>query len=204
MDVNRSGSSSVGRALRACAAAATRPAPPSATAPTSMSSADGLAALLPDQDAEHDAAHAERPTGPRRRRRPAADRCRARRGPARCPDSTTAMITASSRKPTRQDRKVVMNAAEQRPDRGGDRRRGADQRVDLLLRRALEVAVDQRLHRRQQQRRAEPADDRPEDDDRGQALRQRHRHARRRRSRAGRGRRPACGRSGRRPCCRSG
>ena len=40
---------------------------------------------------------------------------------------------------------------------------------------ALEVAVDQRLHCRQQQRRPKPADDRPEDDDRGQALRQRHR-----------------------------
>ena len=52
---------------------------------------------------------------------------------------------------------------------------GADQRVDLLLRRALEVAVDQRLHRGQQQRRAEAADDRPEDDDRGEALRERHR-----------------------------
>ena len=61
------------------------------------------------------------------------------------------------------------------PTRGGDRRRGADQGVGLLLRRSLEVAVDQRLHRGQQQRRAEPADDRPEDDDRGQALGQRHR-----------------------------
>ncbi len=40
---------------------------------------------------------------------------------------------------------------------------------------ALEVAVDERLHRRQQQRRAEPADDRPADDDRQQALRERHR-----------------------------
>ena len=50
-----------------------------------------------------------------------------------------------------------------------------DQRVGPLLRGALEVAVDQRLHRGQQQRRAEPADDRPEDDDRGQALRERHR-----------------------------
>ena len=46
---------------------------------------------------------------------------------------------------------------------------------DLLLGRAFEVAVDERLHRGQQQRRAEPADDRPEDDDRRQALRERHR-----------------------------
>ena len=68
-----------------------------------------------------------------------------------------------------------MKPSEQRPDRGGDRGRRADQRVRLLLRRALEVAVDQRLHRGQQERRAEPADDRPEDDDRGQALGERHR-----------------------------
>ena len=66
-------------------------------------------------------------------------------------------------------------AAEQRPDRGGDRGRGPDQRVDLLLRRSFEVAVDQGLHRGQQQRGAEPTDDRPEDDDRGQALGERHR-----------------------------
>ena len=90
-------------------------------------------------------------------------------------DSTTAMTTASSRKPTRQDRIGGDEAAEERPDRGGDRGRRADQRVRLLLRRSLEVAVDQRLHRRQQQRGAEAADDRPEDDDRGQALGERHR-----------------------------
>ena len=66
-------------------------------------------------------------------------------------------------------------AAEQRSDRGGDRGRGTDQGVGLLLRRAFEVAVDQRLHRGQQERRAEPADHRPEDDDRGQALGERHR-----------------------------
>ena len=64
----------------------------------------------------------------------------------------------------------MIEAAEERPDRGGDRRRGADERVGLLLRRALEVAVDERLHRREEQRGAEPADDRPEDDDRRQTL----------------------------------
>ena len=67
--------------------------------------------------------------------------------------------------------------AQQRPDRGGDRRRRADQRVGLLLGRAGEVAVDQRLHGGQQQRGAEPADDRPEDDDRREVLRERHGHA---------------------------
>ena len=61
-------------------------------------------------------------------------------------------------------------ATEQRSDRGRDRRRGADQRVRLLPGRAVEVAVDQRLHRREQERRAEATDDRPEDDDRGQVL----------------------------------
>ena len=66
-------------------------------------------------------------------------------------------------------------AAEQRPDRGRDRRRRADEGVRLALHAAGEVAVDERLHRRQQQRRPEPADDGPEDDDGGQALRERHR-----------------------------
>ena len=65
--------------------------------------------------------------------------------------------------------------AQQRPDRGGDRGRGADQRVGLALRGPLEVPVDERLHGRQQQRGAEPSDDRPEDDDGRQALRERHR-----------------------------
>ena len=67
-------------------------------------------------------------------------------------------------------------AAQQRPDRGGDRRRRTDQRVGLLLRRSLEVAVDERLHRGQQQRGAEPADDRPENDDRRQVLGDGHGH----------------------------
>ena len=65
--------------------------------------------------------------------------------------------------------------AEQRADRGGDRGRGSDQRVGLLPGRPFEVPVDERLHRGQQQRRAEPADDRPEDDDGGEALGDGHR-----------------------------
>jgi hypothetical protein len=63
------------------------------------------------------------------------------------------------------------------PSRGGDRRRGADERVGAPLHGALEVPVDQRLHRGKEERRAEAADDRPEDDDRQQALRQRHRES---------------------------
>jgi hypothetical protein len=66
-------------------------------------------------------------------------------------------------------------AAEQWSDGGGDRRRGSDEGVGLPLRGPFEVTVDQGLHRRQQQRSAETADDRPEDDDRGEALRERHR-----------------------------
>ena len=41
--------------------------------------------------------------------------------------------------------------AEQRSDGGGDRGRGPDQGVDLLLRGAFEVAVDERLHGGQEQ-----------------------------------------------------
>ena len=66
--------------------------------------------------------------------------------------------------------------AEQGPDGRGDRSRGADQGIDPLLRRPLEIAVDEGLHGGQQERRAEPADHRPEDDDREEALRHRHRH----------------------------
>ncbi len=66
-------------------------------------------------------------------------------------------------------------SAEQRSDCRGDRSCRTDERVGLLLILSLEVAVDQGLHRGQQQRGAKPTDDRPEDDDRGQALRQRHR-----------------------------
>src|SRR5207237_5073386 len=66
-------------------------------------------------------------------------------------------------------------ASQQRPDRGGDRARRADQRKDPRALLADEVAVDQRLHRREVERGAETADDGPEDDDRGQALREDHR-----------------------------
>ena len=48
-------------------------------------------------------------------------------------------------------------AAEQRTDGCRDRRRGAHQRIHPLLGGALEVAVDERLHRRQQERGTEAA-----------------------------------------------
>ncbi len=91
------------------------------------------------------------------------------------PDSTTSDHDVLEQKRDPPGQVGGDEAAEQRADRGGDRGRRADQRVGLLLRGALEVAVDQGLHRGQQQRRAEAADDGPEDDDRGQALGERHR-----------------------------
>ena len=66
-------------------------------------------------------------------------------------------------------------AADQWPDRRRDSGSRADERVRLLLRGAFEVAVDERLHGREQERRTEAADDGPEDDDRGEALGERHR-----------------------------
>ena len=122
--------------------------------------------------------------------------------PAACEHDRDDHDLAEERDPPGQVRRD--EAADERPDRGGDRRRGADQRVGPPLHRAREVAVDQRLHRRQQQRRAEPADDRPEDDDRREGSATASSTALRPRSRAGRGCRRACGRSGRRSCCRSG
>ena len=64
---------------------------------------------------------------------------------------------------------------EQRSDGGGDRGRRPDQGVDLLLRSAFEVAVDQRLHGGQQERGAEPTENGPEDDDRRETLGEGHR-----------------------------
>ena len=66
-------------------------------------------------------------------------------------------------------------ASEQGPDGGGDRGGCPNECVDLLLRRPFEVAVDQRLHGRQQERRPEAPEDRPADDHRRQALREGHR-----------------------------
>jgi hypothetical protein len=66
-------------------------------------------------------------------------------------------------------------SAEQRSDGGGDRGCRADECVGATLHGAVEVPVDQGLHRREKERRPEPSDDRPEDDDRQQALRERHR-----------------------------
>ena len=135
---------------------------------------DVVAALLPHQDAQHHAAHPE----------DGQDRA----DPVDLPLARVRDVLDEPdlRQHDRDDDDLQQEAdapgqvggdeaAEQRPDRGGDRGRRSDQRIGLLLRRSLEVAVDQRLHRGQQQRGAEAADDRPEDDDRRQALGERHR-----------------------------
>ena len=161
---------------------------------------DGLAALLPDEHADDEAAHAD----DREERADVVDRPVARvRHVADLPapeqdDDDDEGLERESRAPRDGGRE---EAADERPDRGGDRARRSDQRVDLRPLLSLEVAVDQRLHRRQVERGAEPAEDRPEDDDRGQALREHHRERARRGRRAGRPRRRACGRRGRRACC---
>ena len=151
-----------------------RASDPSATSADRDQDADELPALLPDEDADDDAAHADG------RQQRADDVDVARAGVGHVLDRPQAAEDDRDHDDLEQEpdaprQEGGQEAADQRPDGGGDRRRGADQRVGLLLRRALEVAVDQRLHRRQQQRRAEPADDRPEHDDRRQALSERHR-----------------------------
>ncbi len=65
-------------------------------------------------------------------------------------------------------------AAKEGADRRGDGRRRTHERVRLALGHAAEVAVDERLHRRQEKGCAQPTDDRPKHDDRSQALGQRH------------------------------
>ena len=135
---------------------------------------DGLAALLPDEDADDEAAHAD----DREERADVVDRAVARvRHVADLPapqqdDDDDQGLERESRAPRDGGRE---EAADERPDRGGDGARRPDQRVDLRPLLPLEVAVDQRLHRRQVERGAEPAEDRPEDDDRGQPLRDHHR-----------------------------
>ena len=65
---------------------------------------------------------------------------------------------------------------QERTDGGCDRRRGSDQCIRPLLGAPSEVAVDEGLHRRQQQGCTQSADDGPEDDDGIQILGQHHAH----------------------------
>ena len=92
--------------------------------------ADELPALLPDEDADHDAAHADG----RQDRADDVDAARARvRHVADQPRPlrTTAMTTTSSRNADAPRQEGREEAAEQRADGGGDRGGGADQRVRL-------------------------------------------------------------------------
>ena len=104
---NRSGSSRVGLPL------ALAPHEPAGERDQGHSAdgheqADELAALLPDEDAEHDAAHARGRTGRRPPRRPGADPVYGHvLDEVGSGESTTAMMTTSSPKPTRHERKVV-------------------------------------------------------------------------------------------------
>ena len=137
-------------------------------------SADGPSAFLPDEDPEHDAAHPDR----------REDRADDVDSPV--PGVRDVVDELAAHEHDRDDHDLAAErdapgevrrdeASEQRPDGGRDRRRGSDERVRLSLHRPLEVAVDERLHRGKQERCSEASDDRPEDHDRQQVLRQRHR-----------------------------
>ena len=165
-DLNRSGSSSVGLALPlartsqytspAMAAAPSTSSAPTASPPSCQTRMLSTMPPMPTTD----------------RTAPTASTCRSPvYGASRTslmPDSTIDddHVLEQERDSPRQV--GGDESAEQRSDRRRDRRRRPDQRVRLLLRRAFEVAVDERLHGGKQQRRAEAADDRPEDDDRGE------------------------------------
>ena len=114
--------------------AATRSRPARATAPSTRSASDRPAALLPDEDAEHDAAHAQHRQERRRPGRRAGRRCTARRVTSPMPeqhDGDDHDLEQEADPPRQEGRD---EPAEQRPDRGRDGGRGADQRVDPLLR----------------------------------------------------------------------
>ena len=124
---------------------------------------DGLRALLPGEDAEHDATHAqhgqERADGIETSIAGVRDVLHEPDAGKDDPDDDELEEEAD---PPRQERRD--EAAEQRSDRRRDRRRGTHERIHPLLGSAFEVAVDERLHGRQQERGAQPAHDRPEDD----------------------------------------
>ena len=165
--------------------------------------ADGFAALLPDEDAQHQAAHAED------RQNGADEVDLARACVRRVTDESDARQHDRDDDDLEQERDAVGEvrgdeAADQGSDGRCDRGRRPDQGVGRLLGRPFEVAVDERLHRGQQERRAEATDDGPEDEDRPSRFGPGPSPARRSRRRGGPGHRRACVRRGRRSCCRSG
>ena len=93
------------------------------------------------------------------------------------PIRTAVMIKASIEESDAPRQQGCHEATDQRPDRGSDRTGCADQREHTCSGLSLEVAVNQRLHRRQVQRGAQSTDDGPEHDDRRQTLREHHRQS---------------------------
>ena len=152
-----------------------------------------FAALLPDQDAQHDTAHSHDGQG----RADQVDLAWAGVGDVAHEldvgehdgDHHDLEEEADSPRQERRD-----EPSEQRPDRRGDRGGGTDQRVGLLPGRAVEVPMDERLHRGQQHRRPEAPEDGPEDDDRPEVLSQRHRQGADRVGEKTQARRRACDR----------
>ncbi len=136
--------------------------------------ADPLAALLPDEDAEHQQGHRE--DGEHRSHEIDApvpgERLLADQPAAEQDAGDDDRLDRESDPP---GKKRGQGASDERADRRRDGARGADHREDLGLHLPVEVAVDQRLHRGEVERSAEAADHRPEDDDRGEALREHHR-----------------------------
>jgi hypothetical protein len=122
--------------------------------------ADRLSALLPDEDPEHGAAHPD--DGERRADRVDLPRSRVRDvldGPDAQQDDHHDHVFRQEADAPRQV--GGEDAAEERADDGGGRGRRADRGLRLALRGSLEVPADERLHRGQQQRGAEPPDHRP-------------------------------------------
>jgi hypothetical protein len=136
---------------------------------------DRLAAFLPHEDAQHDTAHPDHREGGADDVDASVARIRhVAHQPYAGQDDRDHDALEQEGHPPRQD--GGDEAAEQRADGSRDRGRGADQGVDLLLSGPMEVAVDERLHRRQEERGADPADHGPEHDDGDEVLGQRHRH----------------------------
>ena len=134
-----------------------------------------LAALLPDQDAQDDAAHSEH------REHGTATVDHPRAGIRHVPYESDAGQHNRDDDGLQQESnppgQVCGDEAAQQGAHGGrDRRRRSDQGIDLFLGCALEVPMDKGLHGRKQERRADPADERPENDDGRQSLRERHRN----------------------------
>ena len=126
---------------------------------------DPLAALLPDEDAQHDAAHAQN----------GEDRADGVDAPWPGVRHILHQADPGEHHPDDDDLQQEADppgqvgrdeSADERANRGGDGGGRPNQRVGLRLRLPFEVPVDQRLHGGQEERGADPAEDRPEDDDR--------------------------------------